>query len=78
MFSYIDSQSFSIGIKERKTFDKNYKVQFVKNPLSEIAGKTKRMNPKFYNKKDFQVTKTFKNYCLPLIGKKIPNTISIK
>ena len=77
-FSYKDSQSFSIGIKERKTFDKNYKVQFVKNPLSEIAGKTKRMNPKFYNKKDFQVTKTFKNYCLPLIGKKIPNTISIK
>ncbi len=76
-FSYNKNESFSVGIKERDKFDGNYKIEFIKNSLHQIAGKTKKINPSFYDKKEFQVTQSFMNYCLPLIGKKIPDTVSI-
>ncbi len=76
-YSYKHPDSFSVGIKERKVFSKSYKVQYIQNSLIDIAGKTKHMDSSFYNKEKFRVTKTFTNYCLPLIGKNIPDTKSI-
>ena len=76
-YSCKNPSSFSVGIKERKVFSESYKVQYIQNPLVDIAGKTKHMDSSFYNKKKFHVTKKFTNYCLPLIGKNIPNTTSI-
>lgn len=69
--------SFSIGIKERKSFDSIYRTSFTINKLEAIAGKTKVMPDEFYDQKKFFVTKKFLSYCKPLIGKKIPDTLSI-
>ncbi len=76
-FSNIHRDSFSIGIEERKIFSQKYKVKFIVNKLTNIAGKTKIMPAKFYNLKRFDVTNNFINYCKPLIGKKFPQTTSI-
>ena len=72
-FSNMHGDSFSIGIEERKNFSQKYKIKFIVNKLTNIAGKTKIMPTKFYNFKKFDVTNTFLNYCKPLIGKKIPS-----
>lgn len=69
--------SFSIGIKERKSYDGIYQANFIINELEVIAGKTKVMPGLFYDPKKFFVTKKFLKYCRPLIGTKIPNTFSI-
>ncbi len=71
------SKSFSIGIKERKINSKNYTFGLVINSLDQIAGKTKTMPKSFYDLKKFNISKNFINYCLPLIGKNIPQTSSI-
>ncbi len=71
------SKSFSIGIKERKINSKNYTFGLVINSLDQIAGKTKTMPKSFYDFKKFNISKNFINYCLPLIGKNIPQTSSI-
>ncbi len=76
-FSYKFNKSFSIGIKERVKFNKNYKMEIQINPLHKIAGQTKVMRKSFYNKKNFNVTKSFIDYCKPLIGRRIPDTKSI-
>ena len=47
------------------------------NKLEDVAGKTKVMTEEFYDVKTFNVTKKFRNYCLPIIGKDILDTISI-
>ena len=77
MFSLKYKNSFSIGIKERKGFTKKYEAQFVINSLEAIAGKTKIMPEKFFDKRKFDVTKEFLNYSRPLIGNKFTETISI-
>ena len=69
--------SFSIGIEERKAFSQKYKVKYIVNKLTNIAGKTKKMPAKFYNSKKFDVTNNFISYCKPLIGRKFPKTTSI-
>ncbi len=76
-FSKRFKKSFSIGIEERKTYTKKYRVKFVINKLDDIAGKTKIMHSSFYDKKKFNVTNRFVNYCKPLIGRNFPNTSSI-
>ncbi len=76
-FSKSFKKSFSIGIKERKDFTKKYQTKIVMNRLEDIAGKTKTMPKSFYNEKTFTVTKSFINYCKPLIGKNFPQTTSI-
>ncbi len=76
-FSSKTSKSFSIGIKERKTYEKKYTFNLVINSLNHIAGKTKVMPKNFYNYKEFDVSKKFLKYCLPLIGRNIPPTTSI-
>lgn len=76
-FSIKYRDSFSIGIKERTIFKRNYKINYIINSLQSIAGKTKVMPQKFFNKKNFDVTKDFIDYCKPLIGKRIPQTTSI-
>ncbi len=75
--SYKINGSFSVGIKERLKFNKNYKMEIQINSLDQIAGQTKIMPKSFYNKKEFNVTRSFIDYCKPLIGKKIPITKSI-
>ena len=45
--------------------------------LEDVAGKTKVMKKEFYNPKTFNVTKKFTDYCLPIIGKDILETIAI-
>ncbi len=47
------------------------------NKLEDVAGKTKVMKKEFYDTKTFNVTKKFRDYCLPIIGKDILDTISI-
>jgi 6-phosphofructokinase 1 len=76
-FAHTTPESFSIGIEERKILEKKYKIKFIINSLEEVAGKTKIMPEKFYDKEKCFVTKSFYNYCKPLIGKKIPETGSI-
>ena len=76
-YSHKNNNSFSAGILERKKFDKPYKVQFVINNLSDVAGKTKIMQKEFYNEKTNNVSKKFLSYALPLIGNKITKTKSI-
>ena len=56
---------------------KNYTFDLVINSLDQIAGKTKTMPKSFYDFKKFNISKNFINYCLPLIGKNIPQTSSI-
>ena len=76
-FSYTSPDSFSIGIKERKSFNQKYITKFIVNKLEDIAGKTKVMPLSFYDNKRFNVTKEFIDYCKPLIGKNFPKTTSI-
>lgn len=76
-FSNLKKISFSTGITERKDFEVNYKIKFQINKLSDIAGKTKKMPDSFFNRKENNVTNLFYKYATPLIGKKIPDTISI-
>jgi 6-phosphofructokinase len=76
-FSINFKNSFSVGIKERKNFKKKYEIEYIINSLKGIAGKTKVMPKKFFDKKNYDVTKDFINYCKPLIGKKIIKTTSI-
>ncbi len=76
-FSINFKNSFSVGIKERKNFKKKYEIEYIINSLQGIAGKTKVMPKKFFDKKNYDVTKDFINYCKPLIGEKIIKTTSI-
>ena len=76
-FSLKYKNSFSVGIKERKNFRKKYKAQYILNSLDAIAGKTKVMPRNFFDKKNFDVTKEFLDYCKPLIGNKFLETMSI-
>lgn len=71
------SSSFSVAIKERERFDTKYNTKIIMNKLEDVAGKTKVMTEEFYDVKTFNVTKKFRNYCLPIIGKDILDTISI-
>ncbi len=75
--SKVSDRSFSVGIKERKIFSKNYKASFQINSLNDVAGKTKKLSLKFYDKKNNNVSKDYINYALPLIGKEIITTKSI-
>ena len=56
-------------------FDKSY-IDYL-NSLDAIAGKTKVMPRNFFDKKNFDVTKEFLDYCKPLIGNKFLETMSI-
>jgi hypothetical protein len=76
-FSIKTTSSFSMAIKERVRFDTRYNAEIIMNKLEDVAGKTKTMKKEFYNPKTFNVTKKFTNYCLPIIGKDILDTISI-
>ena len=76
-FAIKTSSPFSVAIKERERFDTKYSTKIIMNKLEDIAGKTKVMKKEFYDTKTFNVTKKFRDYCLPLIGKDILNTISI-
>ena len=66
-----NASSFSISIKERKNFYEDYKIKIGINKLEDIGGKTKYMPRNFINKRSNNVTQIFKNYALPLIGKKL-------
>jgi len=68
---------FSVAIKERKRFDTKYNTKIIMNKLEDVAGKTKVMKKEFYDTKTFNVTKKFRDYCLPIIGKDILDTLSI-
>ena len=76
-FSVKTKTPFSMAIKERVRFDTRYNAEIIMNKLEDVAGKTKTMKKEFYNPKTFNVTKKFTNYCLPIIGKDILDTISI-
>ena len=76
-FSIKTNSAFSMAIKERKRFDTRYDAKIIMNKLEDVAGKTKIMKKEFYNPKTFNVTKNFIDYCLPIIGKNISDTISI-
>ena len=71
------SASFSVGIKERKKFPKKYKISFQINSLKDVGGKTKTLPLEFYDRKNNNVSSLFRNYAIPLIGKKIIKTKSI-
>ena len=76
-FAIKTSSPFSVAIKERERFDTKYNTKIVMNKLEDVAGKTKVMKKEFYDTKTFSVTKKFRDYCLPIIGKDILDTISI-
>ena len=76
-FAIKTSSPFSVAIKERERFDTKYNTKIIMNKLEDIAGKTKVMKKEFYDTKTFNVTKKFRDYCLPIIGKDILDTISI-
>ena len=46
-FSNMHRDSFSIGIEERKIFFQKYRIKFIVNKLTNIAGKTKVMPSNF-------------------------------
>ena len=71
------NSSFSAGIKERSILSRPYKISFKINSLATVAGQTKVISKNFYNHKQSFITKSFVNYALPLIGKKITKTKSI-
>ena len=70
-FSLSNNLSFSIGIKQRKNFNEDYKIKIGINKLEDIGGKTRYMPRDFISGKSNNVTQVFKNYALPLIGKKL-------
>ena len=70
-FSRNNASSFSISIKERKNFNEDYEIKIGINKLENIGGKTKYMPRNFINSRSNNVTQIFKNYALPLIGKKL-------
>ena len=76
-FSIKTSSPFSVAIKERERFDAKYNIKIIMNKLEDVAGKTKVMKKEFYDTKTFNVTKKFRDYCLPIIGKDILDTLSI-
>ncbi|MFL2650527.1 MAG: diphosphate--fructose-6-phosphate 1-phosphotransferase [Alphaproteobacteria bacterium] len=76
-FSIKTSSPFSVAIKERERFDTKYNTKIIMNKLEDVAGKTKVMKKEFYDTKTFNVTKKFRDYCLPIIGKDILDTLSI-
>ena len=76
-FTVKTSLPFSVAIKERERFDTKYKTKVIMNKLEDVAGKTKVMTKEFYDTKTFNVTKKFRDYSLPIIGKDILDTISI-
>ena len=76
-FAIKTSSPFSVAIKERERFDTKYNTKIIMNKLEDVAGKTKVMKKEFYDTKTFNVTKKFRDYCLPIIGKDILDTISI-
>ena len=76
-FAIKTSSPFSVAIKERERFDTKYNTKIIMNKLEDVAGKTKLMKKEFYDTKTFSVTKKFRDYCLPIIGKDILDTISI-
>jgi len=76
-FSIKIKSPFSMAIKERDRFDTRYNAKIIMNKLEDVAGKTKVMKKEFYNPKTFNVTKKFTDYCLPIIGKDILETIAI-
>jgi len=76
-FAIKTNSSFSVAIKERERFDTKYNTKIIMNKLEDVAGKTKVMKKEFYDTKTFNVTKKFRDYCLPIIGKDILDTISI-
>ncbi len=76
-FAIKTSSPFSVAIKERERFDTKYNTKIIMNKLEDVAGKTKLMKKEFYDTKTFNVTKKFRDYCLPIIGKDILDTISI-
>jgi 6-phosphofructokinase 1 len=76
-FAIKTSSPFSVAIKERERFDTKYNTKIIMNKLEDVAGKTKVMKKEFYDTKTFSVTKKFRDYCLPIIGKDILDTISI-
>ena len=69
--------SFSAGISERTSFNREYKTIFVSNKLDDVAGKTKVMAKYFYDPEKNDITRKFINYALPLLGKKLIKTKSI-
>ena len=75
-FARNNASSFSISIKERKNFNDEYKIKIGINRLENIGGKTKYMPKEFINSRSNNVTQIFKNYALPLIGKKLLNFTS--
>ena len=76
-FAIKTNSSFSVALKERERFDTKYKIKIIMNKLEDVAGRTKVMKKEFYDTKTFNVTKKFRDYCLPIIGKDILDTISI-
>ena len=76
-FAIKTSSPFSVAIKERERFDTKYNTKIIMNKLEDVAGKTKVMKKEFYDTKTFNVTKKFRDYCLPIIGKDILDTLSI-
>ena len=76
-FTIKTSSPFSVAIKERERFDTKYNTKIIMNKLEDVAGKTKVMKKEFYDTKTFNVTKKFRDYCLPIIGKDILDTLSI-
>ena len=70
-------KSFSAGIKIREKMSSPYRVKFIRNELADIAGKTRKLPIKFYNRNTFNVSNLFFEYAKPLIGKNIRKTTSI-
>ncbi len=76
-FAIKTNSPFSVAIKERERFDTKYNTKIIMNKLEDVAGKTKVMKKEFYDTTAFNVTKKFRDYCLPIIGKDTLDTLSI-
>ena len=58
-YSCKNPSSFSVGIKERKVFSESYKVQYIQNPLVDIARKNQAYGF-FIIKKSFMLLKNLR------------------